>query len=238
MTADGSLRPGRLLPRRAFLAANRAFPARDCRLRTLTAGRSTVRAPADASKRRMKNTLSARTAVFMTVVLGGRDDRCRRHAARRDGRGRRDRAAARSHGQEAGADFGRGNRSAAGADRALPRPAPRADSDVRVRPGEGRRAQRLAEEERDAQGHAAPGRGRQGRLRTELRRARPLPRHRQHDGGAEGLDDPARTGVRRRPVGGLRQHSTAARAGAEGRQPEGHAAAGSRDEDHLRRRDR
>ena len=51
--------------------------------------------------------------------------------------------------------------------------------------------------------------------------------------GRSRLDDAARPGVRRRSLGGLRQHPAAESQGAGCRQAEEHAAAGRRNQDHV-----
>ena len=63
--------------------------------------------------------------------------------------------------------------------------------------------QRLVEEKSTLKGTPLQDAAVKAGFEPQLRGARPLPRHREHDGGAAGLDDGTRTGLRGRPVGGL-----------------------------------
>ena len=82
-------------------------------------------------------------------------------------------------------------------------------------------------------GSNAPGRGCQGGLRGQPRRARPLPAGRQTDGVGPELDEDARWNLRRQPGSDLRQHPEVAAPGAVRGDVEDDPAAGGDDPDDL-----
>ncbi|MCK7517076.1 MAG: DUF3300 domain-containing protein [Ignavibacteriales bacterium] len=152
-------------------------------------------------------------------------------AAPAAGRQARGRAVAASEAER----LGRGPRHADRAHRAVPGCAGRAD------PGgvEGRRrraeVRRLAEDEQRPQGHRAPGRRAEGRVRGPYIALAPFPQVVQMMVEKPDWTEAARRGLYERRAGRLPVHPAPARGGDGARQPEDHAAAGGGDRHQLHR---
>ena len=96
-------------------------------------------------------------------------------------------------------------------------------------------ALRLDGPEREPQGKRAPGRRREGGLRSLLHRTRAVSPGGQDDGREARLDEGARQGLRHRSKSRARFDPAPAGAGAGAREPQDHAAAGGRDGDDVHR---